>query len=265
MKPKISIAVSALGLLILFTISLSSCSIFQKKYTKTETKEYNFNPAGKKKIILSNSGGPVIVKKSNDSLVNIKIERTYKVRKNEVDKIITDNLVKIDSSSDYIKINIENNVKEIHIFQFNFNFSERNLCQLFIPGDIEVILENTNSKVEIIDVNNDLTADVTNGSLTINNAPGKLKLDVTNGSVTCKVDSTKGINANVTNGKFSLYAGDNLCGKFDLSSTNGKVKNEWKENLFSSKNKNEMIGTIGNSDAEIKISTLNGGIRLYKK
>ena len=48
-------------------MSVSSCGLLSKKYTKTKTDEFKLNTAGKKKIMLDNVSGSVTITHGSDS------------------------------------------------------------------------------------------------------------------------------------------------------------------------------------------------------
>jgi hypothetical protein len=253
--------------LITFIISpmvFSGCSLFQKRYSKSITKEYTLNPKGKKKLCFDNVNGNIIVKKSLDSLINIKVEYTFKVRKRDLDKEVEDSKIKIDSLTENITITLESKTNGFRFFNFDFNDGEKKICWVYLPDGIDVDISNVNSKIEISDVNNKIDADITNGKAELKNTTGKLNINITNGDITCSVDSTAGLNFDVTNGKCVLNAGENLSGNFELNVRNGKIVNEWKENLLTG-NAKLMHGKVGISNSDIKMSVTNGGIKLFKK
>jgi len=186
------------------------------------------------------------------------------VKKNELGDPLEGFNIKVDSSSDIIKIEVQNHYSRIHFFNFNFNNRERNSCTVYLPDGIDFQTENVNSHIEANDVNNNLILENTNGKIILKNTCGKLKLSLTNGNVELTADSTKGIKADLTNGKFTLYAGINFSGSFDISTVNGKITNDWKKDGLINDKRN-LKGKVGISDAEIKISTTNGSIKMYSK
>jgi len=51
-------------LILVFSISFTGCSYFQKRYEKTETREFRLSSAGKTKIIVENNDGNIVIKKN---------------------------------------------------------------------------------------------------------------------------------------------------------------------------------------------------------
>jgi len=94
---------------------------------------------------------------------------------------------------------------------------------------------------------------------------GNTKLEVTNGKVKGDLDSTKGLNIDVTNGKVNLNLGELFSGKFKLDVTNGKIIKDKFNFTDVSEEKKSFEGKLGDKDAEVIIDVVNGKITLSKQ
>ena len=257
------ISVFLIALIVLF--SISACSLFKKKYEKTERKEYTVNTINKKKVTFDNTNGNIkVIRNSSDSLLRIKAEITIRVSKKELDENIEKINMDIDSSGNTINIR-PGIVKEKHFFNFSFNFNENEEYQLIVPDGLDVVIDNTNGKIDVSEVTGNVKISSTNGSVKFKNTPGKLNAELTNGKITADIDSTKGIDFRATNGSVTLNLGNSFSGNFKLETVNGKITTKDFDFKKESKEKRTFTGKLGDSDAEIRIETTNGKITLNKK
>lgn len=246
-------------------ILFSGCSLFQKRYEKSEKKEISVNTSGKKKVVLDNTNGDVkIVKNTTDSSLRIKAEGVFHLTKKELKEDIERIKIHIDSTGDVIRIKTDY-VKEKRFFNFHFDIGSDIDYELAVPEGIEISVDNTNGKAEVKEVKNDISLNLTNGSVTFDNPTGHIKVDITNGKIRGELDSIKGLNFKMTNGSISLSLGDKFSGRFNLETVNGKIKTNDLEFKNVSKEKKNFKGSLGESDAEIYMETVNGNIKLTKK
>jgi len=259
-KAGILIAVVLIG-----GILFSGCSLFQKRYEKTEKKEFSVNVTGKKRVILDNTNGDIkVVRNSSDSTLRIKAEGTFHLTKKEMKEELDRIRIHIDSTGDEIKIKTDY-VKEKRFVNFQFNIGSEIDYELAVPEGIEVSIDNTNGKAEIREVSNDVSLNLTNGSIYFDNPTGNLKVDITNGKVKGELDSVKGLNFKLTNGNITISLGDKFSGKFSLETVNGKIKTNDLEFKNATKEKKNFSGSLGNGTEEIFMETINGSIKLTKK
>lgn len=247
------------------TIFFSGCSLFQKRYEKTEKKEFTVNTIGKKKVVFNNTNGDIKVTKSSvDSVLIIKAEATFHVTKKEMKEEKERIKIDIDTLGDVIKIT-SNYVKEKRFFNFQISFDEHTNYELIVPEGIEVSVDNINGKFDITDINNNVNVSSTNGNIKLSQTTGKISIDVTNGKVKGDLDSTKGLDISTTNGNVNLNLNNTFSGKFRLETINGKISKRDFDFKDVDNDKKLFKGTLGNSDVEIKIKTTNGKITLTKK
>lgn len=265
-KKRLIVWVVLLTLTTAVLISFQGCSVFKKKYEKTETKEYKFKSSNYQKLIVDNPNGDIKIRKSdNDSIITVKAEVTKYVTKKELEEPLKGVNIEIDSSGNTLRL-ADVIIKERSNFQIQFNMhhsTEINYV-IYVPAGISIEVEGTNNIVDIKDFNNDVKVDMTNGDLKLNNVYGKIKVDMTNGDIFAKLDSTKSIDFETTNGNIKLEVGEKFSGVFDAKTTNGNIK---RKNLnFGSidEDKKEFNGTLGNGDATVKLQTTNGQIKINK-
>lgn len=257
--------------ILLVSFSVVGCSLFKKKYDKMEFEEHSLNVNNKTKISLNSFRGDIkISRNTDDSLLHIKAEKIMSVRKKDFDDPIKGMNVKIDTNGSIININSEVLGKE-RIFGLTFDTEDRINYDLKVPDNIKIEIDNTHGDLFITNTTNDVAADITNGDVKLEKAFGKTVLDITNGKVKGDLDSTKGLDIELTNGKVNLNLGETFSAKFKLDVTHGKIKKKdlvfKEETEVKSKDKDENYfeGNLGDSKAEVVIDVVNGRITLSRQ
>lgn len=258
-------------LLAVFTVSVLSsgffgCSLMRKRYEKSEQKEFAFKLGEKKSLTLDNVNGRVSIRRSiNDSLIKIKADLQTSVTKKELDEPIKNIRIEIDSSDTEIRVKT-NMDYEKKMFRFNIGKSTKVDYDIEVPAGISVSVNNTNGKIYLEDLtNNDITVDVTNGGIKAEKVFGMLKFDVTNGSISAELDSVRGIDFETVNGSIKIKAGDKFSGMIDAGVVNGKISTKNLNIRIDSEGRKYLKGKIGESDAVIKLNTVNGKINIEKR
>lgn len=247
-------------------ITLQGCSLLTRRVEKSETKELIINTKGKESLSIDNIHGDITVKKSeSDTVAFIKIKCTVKVPKNRYDENLSNIKVDLDTSSKDIKINTDITQEGDLKFFFD-NFRNKTSIEITVPKNLKLIIDATNGDVSVKNIENDVTIDLTNGDISLDNVTGKYKIETTNGNLTCDIDSTKGIDAAITNGKTKMNISKTFSANLDFEVTNGKIIIDEKIiPTVEMKDKKSFKGKIGNSDSQVKINIINGKINLKQK
>jgi hypothetical protein len=249
-------------ILLLAAVAFQGCSLFGRRYEKSINKVYTLNLADKDGIRFESLNGKVKLFPSDDSLAHLNVNGKYFVRRKDLDKSDDNFILKIDSSGKKIVIT-EESLREIGLSNFHFGPMGNITYELYVPGYKPLEVNNTNSNMEISGTAGDLNVSVTNGNIKVTNPKGNTVIKVTNGKLTGMIDSLKGFDADIINGKINLTVGKKFSGAVNCSTQNGSVKvssgtfenvNMEKKNMFS--------GKTGTSESQLKLSVLNGSIRL---
>ncbi len=250
----------------LLSLSISGCSIFQKRYEKTDKKEYQISASGKTKLVIDNKNGDISIKRnSSDSTVLVIAEITSYLTKKELSENIKNIDLLTDTSSNEIRISTKSSVSERVFFNFGNRKNNSVNYTIYLPPNIESEMTSVNGRFEAFNVSNNLTGGTVNGNINLDKTSGLLKLETVNGKITAVLDSTKGLNFETVNGSVNLKLSPGFSGKFDLDWVNGSVKyDDFNfQNVY--KEKRSFKAKLGNSDSEIKVSTVNGSIKLQKQ
>ncbi len=250
----------------LLSLSISGCSLFQKRYEKTEKKEFQISASGKTKLVIDNKNGDISIKRSSsDSTILVIAETTSYLTKKELNENINRFEFLLDTISSEIRISTKSSVFERDFVDFGHRKSNTVDYTVYLPPKIEANISNVNGKFTASNVSNDLTGETVNGNINIEKTSGLLKLETTNGKITAVIDSTKGFNIETVNGSINLKLSPAVSGKFDLDWVNGSLKyDDFNfQNVY--KEKRSFKAKLGNSDSEIKVSTVNGSIKIQKQ
>jgi DUF4097 and DUF4098 domain-containing protein YvlB len=265
-KKRLIVWVVLLSLTAAVLISFQGCSLFKKKYEKKETKEYKLKASKYKKVEIENPNGDITIRKSdNDSLISIRAEITRYVTKKELSEQGNDINLDIDSTTSTLRIAdfVDKSRNDFHI-QFDMHRSSSVEYVIYVPSGIEIYVDGTNGKVDLREFNNDVKVDLTNGNLKVENVYGNIKLDMTNGNISAKLDSTKSLDFQTVNGNIKLEVGEKFSGVFDIRTVNGKITRKNVNFSSTDDEKKEFKGTLGNSNATVKLETTNGRINIEK-
>lgn len=253
---------SHIVLLVCCAVIFSSCSLFSSKYEKVEKGEYKLSTFGKKRFSLNNINGKVkIVKGTDKDFIYVKYEKVAYVKKRDLGKPMSEVTVSIDSTQNEIKIETEMENEKFGI-QFGIHESNKVDYEISVPEGMMVYVDNTNGSIEIDEIVNDAKLSTVNGKINVNHSTGKLELETTNGSIKGNVDSTKGITGSTVNGSIRFNFGPKVSAKIKADVMNGSVKIDGLNMKTDKKDRKYFEGILGNGDAEIKLETTNGSIRL---
>lgn len=262
MKNKILVLIIGITLL-----SVSSCGILSRKYTKTKTDEFSLNTAGKQKVKLDNINGTVTISHSNDSgLITVRAFKEIKVKKKFLDTPFDEIEIKIDTSGNSISIATDIKKKgEDGVLKFNIDRGQRVDYEVVVPSGVNIEVENINGDIIANSLDNDLTIDLLNGEVSLQNYTGLLECNITNGEFTGHIDSTRGMNINTVNGGVSLFLNNFMNVNLRAETSNGKIVQENLNFRNLIKEKGLFKGKLGNGEAnvDIRVETVNGRIRLF--
>lgn len=146
-------------------------------------------------------------------------------------------------------------------------------------------VRSVNGSVKIIETNGDTDAATTNGNVTVERTKGIVIAQTTNGNITVSetaaLKKARAVNGgiNVTfperiqcdsdistvNGSVKLYAQFDMSAEIDFKTVNGSISAEGFSITLDTVSKKRLTGMLRDGGNTIKVSTVNGSIRLNKK
>jgi hypothetical protein len=260
MKLRITVLYILLGF---FALGSFNCAF--KRYEKREVSEYRVNLDGKTKVTLENVNGKIDVYKGDSaSGLVIKAEKIAKVKKRELNEPFTEASVDVDTSSEVVRIK---SMMEKHkgFIRFDINGGTKINYTITLPPGVDFSVDNTNGNAGFTNISNNLNVEIINGSVNLDNASGSNKFDLTNGKVKGKLDSTKGMIIDIVNGRVDLELDSTFSAKFKIETVNGRISEENLNFNSIASNKKSLVGSLGDSDAEVKMDVVNGKVILKGK
>ncbi len=261
--------IAVLFLIIVVGANFGGCGMMSKRYTKSKTETFSINAAGKKKFKLENVRGTIKISRSADSgLIGIKASKELQVKKKNLDKPFDEMTVKLDTIGSIVSVMTDfEKSRDIRFFKFDDGTDARVDYEISLPRGIEIEIKNNHGNISGIDLGNDLNLDLVNGDVSLEGFSGLLECETVNGDLSANIDSTRGINLNTVNGDVSLTFSNFINANLRAETVNGKITEDNLQLTDVTREKKLLKAKIGKDtpDADIKIETVNGKIRLSGK
>lgn len=151
--------------------------------------------------------------------------------------------------------------------------------EIHAPGELDFEAETHNGAIRVKGARGDVAVATHNGPVVVEAGTGKLSaethnggIDATysgedltltthNGSVTAKLGRCQKLSGRVTthNGRIELAVGEATSTKLDCRTANGRIRCKAPVVLSESR-RGRLIGTLGDGDGNLKVTTHNGGL-----
>ena len=141
--------------------------------------------------------------------------------------------------------------------------------EIIAPMDANLdSIETVNGEIEIAGISGDVSADTTNGDIHVTDLKGNLDADTVNGGVNATFASLGGsqrVVAETVNGRITLRLPANASASISASTVNGGIDaDDFGLHVDKGFLGRDLDGDIGGGDARIKVSTVNGAIKIRK-
>ena len=238
-------------------LTFSGCS---PRHEKVEIQEFNLSADGKTKLKVYNVNGYIRIKKSDDNQVKIIAHKKAHVRKRDLDKPFDEIEIIVNEYGDEITIETIQEGHDGPTFSFGFDKKKEVDYDIYVPPMFELQIENVSGKINIDDIEGDIIVNNVNGDVTLINTPGKNYVELVNGSVRTDLNTTKGMNIQVVNGKIFYNLGTEINAKVNAEIINGKIDTEELPFSISNKESKSFNGSLGNGEYVISAEVVNGKI-----
>lgn len=141
--------------------------------------------------------------------------------------------------------------------------------EIIAPAGIDVDSADTvNGEIEVAGIRGNVSADTTNGDIRVSGLQGSLEADTVNGSVEASFETLGGnqrVSAETVNGRVQLRLPANASARIDAGTVNGGIDaDDFGLKVDKGFLGRDLDGDIGGGDARVKISTVNGSIKIRK-
>jgi hypothetical protein len=135
-----------------------------------------------------------------------------------------------------------------------------------VPAGVRFAGHTVNGDIEADGLPADVKATTVNGDVRIHTA-GFARASTVNGSITCRLGQsrfTDDVAFETVNGSITIEMPDGLNADFRASTVNGSIDSDFPILVTGKVSRRSLHGAIGDGGPELRLSTVNGSIRLRK-
>lgn len=135
-----------------------------------------------------------------------------------------------------------------------------------VPASVKFAGHSVNGNIDAAGVQGDVKAATVNGNVDIRTA-GFAEASTVNGSIRCRLGRssfTDDVEFETVNGSITIEMPDGLNADFRASTVNGGIDSDFPILVTGKVSRRSLRGSIGDGGPELRLSTVNGSIRLRK-
>lgn len=147
---------------------------------------------------------------------------------------------------------------------FGKNVSSKVTYDVRVPSTMNVVVDNTNGRIEVTGVTGEFDVETTNGRIEVTRCSGSIDASTTNGRINAELSGvTKGksLSLETTNGRISLTVPSNVAADIDAGTTNGKIHTDLPVATRHT-DRNSLRGKINGGGTPVRLRTTNGSIEI---
>ncbi len=124
-------------------------------------------------------------------------------------------------------------------------------------------IETSNGRIELIDVKGEFDGRTSNGQVRVRDAVGEFDMETSNGAISFSGELTAGgrNRMKTSNGKVDVELLGTPSVSLEASTSNGEITTDLPL-MVSSVSKSRLVGTIGDGEADLDVSTSNGDVSI---
>lgn len=178
--------------------------------------------------------------------------------------------IQVSADRDRVRIRTQHPESSARWFGFGNNSGSGSVSyEIVAPADIDLdSIETVNGEIEIAGISGDVSADTTNGEIRVTGLSGSLEADTVNGSIDAAFDKLGGnqrVVAETVNGRVQLRLPADTSARIDVGTVNGGIDaDDFGLEVDKGFLGRDLDGEIGGGDARIKVSTVNGSVKIRK-
>lgn len=141
--------------------------------------------------------------------------------------------------------------------------------EIIVPADTNLdSLDTVNGEIEVAGISGDVSVDTTNGDVHLTGLSGNLEADTVNGSIDATFERLGGnqrVVAETVNGRVQLRLPADASARVDIGTVNGGIDaDDFGLEVDKGFLGRDLDGEIGSGDARIKVSTVNGSVKVRR-
>ena len=137
-----------------------------------------------------------------------------------------------------------------------------------LPTGVRANVSSVNGDVRVMGATAQVVAETVNGDVDASTSMGPVRAETVNGDITVRMDALEGnedLEFETVNGSIEAYVPSNFQGEVELETVNGSLTTDFPITVQGRFNPRHMRATIGGGGRSLKLSTVNGSIRLGKR
>ncbi|HEX6537294.1 MAG TPA: DUF4097 family beta strand repeat-containing protein [Gemmatimonadaceae bacterium] len=137
-----------------------------------------------------------------------------------------------------------------------------------LPTGVRIDAGTVTGAVRVASNGGDVQAHTVNGSVSVASSSGAVDAESVNGSVKVSLDSLGApgaIHLSTVNGSVVAELPAALGATLSMETVNGSLTSDFPVATSGSTDKHELHGTVGSGGREVKLSTVNGSVKLLRK
>ena len=229
----------------------------------TEVEEFDFELASGGTLNVENINGDITITAGSGNAVHV-----IATKKAGTQEYLDGMEIHVSANDDRISIRTEHPKSKSRWFGMGESSGSVSY-EIIAPADANLdSIETVNGEIEIAGIGGDVSADTTNGDINISDLRGNLEADTVNGSVMASFESFGGrqrVSAETVNGRIQLRLPENASASVNASTVNGGIDaDDFGLQVDKGFLGRDCDGEIGDGDGRIKLSTVNGAIKIRK-
>lgn len=229
----------------------------------TEVEEFNFELNAGGTLRVENVNGDITITAGQGRNVHV-----IATRKANSQSYLDGIEIKVSADEDRISFRTEHPQSRNRWFGHGEN-SGSVTYEIIVPADTNLdSIDTVNGEIEIAGISGDVSVDTTNGDIHLTGLSGSLEADTVNGSIDATFERLGGsqrVVAETVNGRVQLRLPADASARVDIGTVNGRIDADdfglEVERGFLGR---DLDGEIGAGDARIKVSTVNGGVKIRR-
>lgn len=251
----------SLLLLSLAIAALGACNLdFSQGIEEKDswTRSYSLEKGGT--LDLRDTNGSIHIQAVDGDKVEVKATRVVKASTPEAAKAeLAKFEIKEESSPTLVRIDSTGGTTGLHI-----GLSKRVDYEITVPRWADVTVRSTNGEITVRDIGGMLTVNAINGRITGTGLEKAAEVETVNGQVDLEFAKLgdNGVRCKTTNGMITVTIPRTARASLSASVANGGISTENLDVTDTDESRRAFEGTLNGGGAEIRLSTINGAIKI---
>ncbi len=263
----------SLAIVIIVALLSATSSRAEVKLRETTVRVFPLSPDGD--ISISNVNGQIQIEAWDKDSVKVSTEKIIRTSSKEKGQEYLKELkIEFETGNDFLSIKPhfpKHTGEGWNFFDWIFGTGSRVRAtvnfHLSVPRQSSLESSSVNGSTRITGLTGEIDVKGTNGRIVLNDVSGDITGKTVNGSIRARILDARGLSSLVLktiNGSITTKLPETAGGHIELSTVNGSIESDFPIELVGKISKHKMKARIGKGHSRIRLSTINGAIRLNK-